>query len=214
MTAKTLIAAGALGLKAGTGIDAGALTSSTSSVRVSADTGSVTVASATGRTSFVAHSGGGLSVTSFTVSGGSAGLTAGGVTTLSKGTASGAIVVTSVGNAALGTLTSSGGAITASSTSGGLTFATLTASTGIKIDAARAWSLGNAISGTALIVKAGAVEVLAHSGHLNVGTITANKASKLITKVGSIKVGKVVGLTKAQLDVQVAGGTKTLPQGY
>mgnify|MGYP006186675633 CR=1 FL=1 len=63
----------------------------------------------------------------------------------------GILEVTSDGNAALGTLTS-GRTINASSTGGGLTFGTLKAATGITMDAARAWSLGNAISGTALKV--------------------------------------------------------------
>jgi hypothetical protein len=218
MTAKTLMASGGLGLKAGTGITAGALTSTSSSVAVSSDTGAVTVASAKGKTSFVAHSGGGLRVTTFTVSGGHAVLTSGGLVTLSKGTASKAIDVTSGGNAALGILTS-GSTIAATSTGGGLTFGTLKAATGITMDAARAWSLGNAISGTALTVTRGTVDVLARAGHLtvgtlNVGTLASTPQSKLKTLAGSVKVGKVVGLKATQLDVQVAGGTKTLPKGY
>ena len=176
------------------------------------------MASATGKTSFEAISVGDLRVTSFTVSGGTALLSAKGATTLSKGTASGAIVVTSDGNAALGTLTS-GSTITATSNGGGLTFGTLKAATGITMDAARAWSLGNAISGTALTVTRGTVDVLARTGNLtvgtlNVGTLASTPQSKLKTLAGSIKVGKVVGLKATQLDVQVAGGTKTLPKGY
>lgn len=218
ITAKTLMAPGGLGLKAGTGISAGTLTSTTANVKVVSDAGSVTVASATGKTSFEAISVGDLRVTSFTVSGGTALLSAKGATTLSKGTASGAIVVTSDGNAALGTLTS-GSTITATSNGGGLTFGTLKAATGITMDAARAWSLGNAISGTALTVTRGTVDVLAPTGNLtvgtlNVGTLASTPQSKLKTLAGSIKVGKVVGLKAAQLDVQVAGGTKTLPKGY
>jgi hypothetical protein len=187
-------------------------------VAVSSGTGAVTVASATGKTSFVAHSGGGLRVTTFTVSGGHAVLTAGGLITLSKGTASGAIKVTSDGNAALGTLTA-GSTITATSKGGGMTFGTLKAATGITMDAARAWSSGNAISGTALTVTRGTVDVLARAGHLtvgtlNVGTLASTPQSKLKTLAGSVKVGKVVGLKATQLDVQVAGGTKTLPKGY
>ncbi|TXI74221.1 MAG: leukotoxin LktA family filamentous adhesin [Limnohabitans sp.] len=219
MTAKTLQASGALGLKARTGITAGALTSSQSSVQVNSDAGSVTVASATGKTSFVASSGGGLSVGSFTVGAGLASLTASGATTLSKGTASGAIVVNSVGNAALGTLTSSGSTIRAVSSGGGLTFGTLQASTGITLEAARAWSLGNAISGTALTVTRGTADVLARSGNMTVGTLSVGALattpkSRLRTLAGSIKVGKVLGLKASQLEVQVSGGTKSMPQGY
>lgn len=218
MTAKTIQASGALNLEADTGLTAAKLTSTTSDVKVASDAGSVTVASATGKTSFEATSGGDLRVTSFTVSLGGALLKAGGTTNLSKGSARYDITVTSDGNAALGTLTS-GSTITASSTGGGLTFGTLKAATGITMDAARAWSSGNAISGKALTVTRGTVDVLARTGNLtvgtlNVGTLASTPQSKLKTLAGSLKLGKVVGLKATQLDVQVAGGTKTLPRGY
>jgi hypothetical protein len=87
------------------------------------------------------------------------------------------------------------------------------------MDAAKAWSVGNAVSGSALTVTRGTVDVLARSGHvvlgtLSVGTVATTPNTTLKTLAGSIKLGKVLGLKAAQLDVQVAGGSKTLPKGY
>ena len=217
--AKSLQAKGAVSLNAATGVRATALTSTASDVMVSSDTGSVSVATAKGKTSFVANSGGGLSVGSFTVGSGNAWLTSGDETTLSKGTASRDILISSGGNAALGTLTSSGSTISATSGSGGLTFGTLRAATGITLEAARAWSKGNAISGSGLTVTRGTVDLLARAGNLTVGTLSVGTLvstpnSRLKTLAGSIRVGKVMGLKASHLNVQAAGGTKTLPKGY
>lgn len=229
MTVTSAKGATAVGLAGGTGVTTGALTSTTSSIDVNSLAGSVTVGSATGKTRFAARSGGALTVKSFTVTAGGATLDAGGAMTLTTGTTTGDMAITSAGNAALGTLTasstgaalsaSSTGRITATSSGGGLTFATLKAGSGIRMDAARAWSVGNALSGTALYVGQGSLDLFARSGNMTVGTLSVltqptGTTSKLKTGAGSIKVSTILGLKPGQLVAEVAGGTKTLPTGF
>jgi hypothetical protein len=172
------------------------------------------VKSASARTNFAANSSGNLDVSSFTVSAGGALLQSGGTTTLDKGVATGNMDITSVGNAAVGRLRTSTGWIHATSTGGGLSFDTLSARTGISLTAARAWSAGNAIAGTSLLVSNGGLDLLATSGAMSIGTLSATAPSKLKTTAGAIKVGRVVRLTPAQLTVDVNGGAKSLPRYY
>ncbi|QHE87193.1 leukotoxin LktA family filamentous adhesin [Hydrogenophaga sp. BPS33] len=220
MTANTLKAHTALDLTAGTGLTAGSLTSTTSSVDVESIAGSVTVNGATAKTSFSARSDDALTIRSFNVTAGNAVLQSGGATLLSTGQTSGDITITSGGHASLGNLTtSSGGKISATSTDGGLAFGTLRAGTGITLDAATSWSGGNAISGSGLYVGNGLVDVLARFGDINIGTLSVTRPvgiSKLTTQAGSVRVSQITGLApnQNQLLVEVAGGTKTVPKGY
>jgi hypothetical protein len=126
----------------------------------------------------------------------------------------GNIDVTSVDNAALGSLSTSNGKIDATSSGAGLTFAKLSAYSAIKLRAAQAWSTGNAISGTSLVVSNGAIDLLAYSGSMLISTLSATANSTLETRAGTVKVGGVLRLTPAQLTVNVSGGSKTLPRYY
>lgn len=95
-----------------------------------------------------------------------------------------------------------------------MTFAKLNAGTGITLDAASAWSAGNAIVGGSLLVSSGGVSLLARAGHLTVGTLSAAALSHLETKAGSVRVSRVSRLRSNQLQVDVVGGTKILPRGF
>jgi hypothetical protein len=220
MVVKDISAFTGVDLSAGTNLTASALTSTTSSIDVESLTGSVTVKAATARTSFAARSAAALTVNSFNVTAGGALLNAGGPTALTTGLTTGHIVVNSTGNAALGTLTtSSTGKITATSTGGGLTFETLRAGAGLKLDASRVWSLGNAISGNALYAGSGSVDFLARSGGITIGAMSvaapAAETTRLLkTQAGSIKVSSYLGPVSGKVAVEVAGGSKTLPKGY
>ncbi|WP_210546544.1 leukotoxin LktA family filamentous adhesin [Rhodoferax sp. PAMC 29310] len=190
------------------------LRSSAADINVASAGGSVVVKSANAKTAFAATSGGDLAVISYTVSAGGAVLQSGGATTLGTGVAKGNINVTSVGNAALGSLSTSNGKIEATSSGAGLTFAKLSAYNAIKLRAAQAWSSGNAISGTSLVVSNGAIDLLAYSGSMLISTLSATANSTLETKAGAINVGRILRLTPAQLLVSVSGGSKTLPRYY
>ncbi|MDB5930426.1 MAG: hypothetical protein JWR60_2133, partial [Polaromonas sp.] len=218
LSAGTVKADTELLLSGGTGLTGRTLTSSKSRIGLASLTGSVTVTGATAKTAFSAYSGQTLDVRGFTVTGGGAVLQSGAGTVLGTGKTTGDIDVTSTGHAALGTLTTgSSGKISATSTRGGLTFGTLRAGTGITLDANTSWSGGNAISGSALYVSSGLVDLLAEFGNISVGTLSVAKPvgiSKLTTRAGSLKVSQISGLTPSQLQVGVAGGTRTLPKGF
>ena len=218
ITANALRAQNALGLSAGTGLTAASLISNTSSVDVESIAGSVTVNGATARTSFSARSGESLTIRSFSVTSGNALLHSGGNTALSAGQTSGDISVTSASHAMLGNLTTgSTGKINATSSGGGLSFATLRAGTGITLDAATSWSSGNAILGSGLYVANGSVDLLARFGNISIGSLSVAKPvgiSKLTTQAGSIRVSQISGLTPEQLTAAATGGTTTLPRGY
>jgi hypothetical protein len=220
MTANTLKAQTGLDLSAGTGLTAGSLTSVTSSVDVESLAGAVTINGATARTSFSARSGDALTIRSFNVTMGNASLQSGGSTLLSAGQASGDITITSGSHASLGNLTtSSGGKISATSSEGGLAFGTLRAGKGITLDAATAWSGGNAITGSGLYVGSGQVDVIARFGNINIGTLSITiplGISTLTTQAGSIRLGQIAGFvpSRNQLVVEVAGGTRIVPAGY
>ena len=212
LSAGTVKADTALLLSAGTGLNARTLTSSTSSIGLESLAGSVTVTGATAKTAFSAFSGETLNVRSFTVTAGGAILKSGGETTLSSGKTTGDIDVASAGNASLGNLTtSSGGKISATSTGGGLSFATLRAGTGITLDAA------TFVSGRDLYVTKGMVDLLARSGDINFSTLsvaTPVGVSQLKTLAGSIGVRRITGLAPEQLTADASGGTTSLPRGY
>lgn len=214
LTVATVKAAGTVDVSGDDGLYASTLSSSRADVKANSVGGSVVVKSATARTNFAANSSGNLDVSSFTVSAGGALLQSGGTTMLGKGVATGNMDITSVGNADLGSLSTSTGWIHATSTGGGLSFDTLSARTGISLTAARAWSAGNAIAGTSLLVSNGGLDLLATSGAMSFGTLSATAPSKLKTTAGAIKVGRVVRLTPAQLTVDVNGGAKSLPRYY
>jgi len=219
LTANSLRAQTELDLSAGTGLTAGALTSVTSSIDVESLAGAVTINGATARTSFSARSGDALTIRSFNVTMGHALLQSGGSTLLSAGQASGDITITSGSHASLGNLTSSGGKISATSQGGGLAFGTLRANTGITLDAATAWSGGNAISGSGLYVSSGLVDVMARFGNINIGTLSVASPlgiSTLTTQAGSLRLGQIAGFASHQnkLVIEVAGGTRIVPAGY
>ena len=71
------------------------------------------------------------------------------------------------------------GKIDASNTKGGMTFATLRAATKIKLDAAKAWSNGQAISGTALYASNGDLDIYARAGGISMTTFSGKTASKV-----------------------------------
>lgn len=220
MKANILKAQTGLDLSAGTGLTAGSLTSVTSSVDVESLAGAVTINGATARTSFSARSGDALTIRSFNVTMGNAVLQSGGSTLLSAGQASGDITITSGSHASLGNLTTaSGGKISATSSGGGLAFGTLRAGKGITLDAATAWSGGNAITGSGLYVGSGQVDVIARFGNINIGTLSITiplGISTLTTQAGSIRLGQIAGFVPGQnqLVIEVAGGTRTVPAGY
>ncbi len=214
LTVATVKAAGTVDLSGDEGLSASTLSSSKANITVASAGGSVVVKSATARTNFAANSWGNLDVSSFTVSAGGALLQSGGATMLGKGVATGNLAVTSAGNAGLGSLSTSTGLIHAASTGGGLSFNTLSARTGINLTAAQAWSGGNAIAGTSLLVTNGGFYLLANAGSMAIGTLSATATSKLKTAAGAIKVGRILRLTPAQLTVEVNGGAKSLPRSY
>ncbi len=196
----------------------GATTSRNADVLLDAMTGSVTVTSASARTSFVAESGASMSIQNFTVTAGGATLKAATGLTLPKGTASGLIDLTSGTNAVLGTITSTGNAIHAGSTGGGLSFTTLKAATGIKLRAASALGSGTlanfGLAGTTLDAGTGGVDAEATQGGIQFGKLTARSSSTIKALSGGLQVSSIGLLTPAQLTAAAQGGTRVLPVGY
>jgi hypothetical protein len=95
-----------------------------------------------------------------------------------------------------------------------MTFATLRAVTKIKLDAAKAWSNGQAISGTALYVSGGDLDIYARAGGISMTTFSGKTASKVKADAGSIKISSIVGLSPAGLLSLTAAGGGTVSVTY
>ena len=165
-----------------------------------------------------------MTIGTFAVTAGYANLVSGGLMTLTTGTSTGDITLrtdASTGNTvsdsgthmALGTLTTTSGKIDASNTKGGMTFATLKAVTKIRLDAAKAWSNGQAINGTAMYVSNGDLDVYAQTGGILVNTVSGKTASKVKTGAGSIKISSITGFSPTSLlGLTASGGTVSAPR--
>ena len=204
-------------LKSSGNLGTGALTSLNGNVNTESLTGSVAVTAASAKTGLVAKSGTTLNMTSFAVSAGSAQVTAGTDFTVGTGTAYGPITLNMTGIGSLGTLTSTTGAISATSSLKGLSFTTLKAGTGITLRAAANMGLGLnpafAIIGTNLDAGAGAVDAQATTGNVQIGKLVAASASTVKALSGNLKITTVtlpatIGLTAS------ATGTRSLPIGF
>ena len=94
-----------------------------------------------------------------------------------------------------------------------MTFATLRAVTKIRLDAAKVWSNGQAISGTAMYVSNGDLDVYAQTGGILVNTVSGKTASKVKTAAGSIKISSITGFSPASLlSLTATGGTVSAPR--
>ncbi|PUE20245.1 leukotoxin LktA family filamentous adhesin [Limnohabitans sp. WS1] len=204
-------------LKSSGNLGTGALTSLNGSVNTESLTGSVAVTAASAKTGLVAKSGTTLNMTSFAVSAGAAQVTAGTDFTVGTGTAYGPITLNMTGIGSLGTLTSTTGAISATSSLKGLSFTTLKAGTGITLRAAANMGLGLnpafAIIGTNLDAGTGAVDAQATTGNVQIGKLMAASASTVKALSGNLKITTVtlpatIGLTAS------ATGTRSLPIGF
>ena len=226
LMATTVKAAKAVDMSGVAGLTATTLTSTNANIDVDSVAGSVNVKTANAKTSFDARSYGAMTIGTFGVTAGYASLLSGGMMTLTTGTATGDMTLrtnATTGNTlsdsttqmALGTLTSSTGKIEASNTKGGMTFATLRAVTQIKLDAAKAWSNGQAISGTALYVSNGDLDIYAKTGGISMTTLSGKTNSKVKTDAGSIKISSIVGVSsKSLLSLTATGGTVSVPVTY
>ncbi|TXH86428.1 MAG: hypothetical protein E6Q78_17105 [Rhodoferax sp.] len=155
-------------------------------------------------------------INDFKVTAGGADFNIGSHFTLTSGTATGLISVDLGGWGSLGTLTSSRGALTA--TSGlGMRFNALKAGTGITllahkqlgygVDAAYAL-IGNSVDG-----GTGSVKATADTGDIKLGRLAAKQASTVTATSGKVNVSAVSLPKGVKLNVS-ASGTKTLPAGY
>jgi hypothetical protein len=225
LTATTVKATKVVDLSGRAGLMATTLTSTSANIDVDSVAGSVNVKTANAITSFAARSYGAMTIGTFGVTAGYASLVSGGMMTLTTGTTTGDMTLRTdgtLGNAvsdsttqmALGTLTSSAGKIDASNTKGGMTFATLRAVTKIKLDAAKAWSNGQAISGTALYVSGGDLDIYARAGGISMTTLSGKTASKVKADAGSIKISSIIGFSPNSLLNLTATGGGTVSVAY
>ena len=215
LTATTVSAAAGVDLSGDAGLTATSLTSTTGFVDVDALTGSVNVKTANAKTYFNANSYGAMTIGTFGVTAGYARLVSGGAMAITTGKTTANMTIDGGTNAALGTLTSSAGEIDASALNGGITFATLRAATQLKLDASKAWLSGQAISGTAVYVSNGGLDLFATSGGISLTTLSGTKQSQVRTLAGPIKISTVAGFSPANLlTVTAVGGIKTVPLAY
>ena len=215
LTVTTAKAATQVDLSGRAGLTATTLTSTNAFIDVESLAGSVSVKTASAKTYFNANSYGAMTVGTFGVTAGYARLVSGGAMAITTGTSTGNMTIDGGTNAALGTLTSSTGQIDASALDGGMTFATLRAASKIKLDASKAWSSGQAISGTALYVSNGGLDLLATSGGISLSTLSGKTQSLVKTNAGSIKISSIQGFSPANLlTVTAVGGVKTVPVTY
>jgi len=199
----------------GAGLTATTLTSTNAFVDVDSSlAGSVNVKTANAKTYFNAKSYGAMTIGTFGVTAGYAKLFSRAAMGITTGASSGYMDIDGGTNVALGNLTSTGGFIDAQSSGGGMTFGTLRANSYAYLRADKAWTNGQAISGTALYASNGYLDVLANSGGITVGTLSATTPSSVITNSGSIKISTVLGLTKPNLTITPTGGTKTVPLAF
>ena len=227
LTATTVKAAKQVDLSGAAGLVATSLTSTNANIDVDSVAGSVNVKTANALTSFAARSYGPMTIGTFGVTAGYASLVSGGMMALTKGTTRDNITLAmndTTGNKvsdgttqmALGTLTSSAGQIDARNAKGGMSFATLRAVTKIKLEAAKAWSNGQAINGTALYVSNGDLDLYALTGGISMTTMSGKNTSKVRTDSGSIKISSILGFSsKSQLTLTPGGsGTVSVPVAY
>jgi hypothetical protein len=215
LTVTTAKAATQVDLSGRAGLTATTLTSTNAFIDVESLSGSVSVKTASAKTYFNANSYGAMTVGTFGVTAGYARLVSGGAMAITTGTSTGNMTIDGGTNAALGTLTSSAGQIDASALDGGMTFATLRAASKIKLDASKAWGSGQAISGTALYVSNGGLDLLATSGGISLSTLSGKTQSLVKTNAGSIKISSIQGFSPANLlTVTAVGGVKTVPVTY
>jgi hypothetical protein len=218
LTTGTVRAISGIAASGSQNVTMGALTSSTGAIDVNAFTGSVSLASATAREGLRVQAGAALSLGSFTVSGGNATLKASTTLSLPRGSASGLVDVSAGGVATLGALTSTKGAIYASSTGNGLTFATLRAANGIRLRASTAMGSGVqgsfGLIGTTLDAGNGALDAHVLQGDVQIGTLSARSNSVLTAQAGSLRVNTIRLLRPFQLAATAQGGVRVLPSGY
>ncbi|MDB5752986.1 MAG: hypothetical protein JWP65_3407 [Ramlibacter sp.] len=199
MTANTLRAQTGLDLSAGTGLTAASLTSVTSRVDVSTDSGPLLMNSVIARTAFNATSGDALTIKAFNAA--TARLEAGtGLTVAGTGTTSGAMDLRSDGYAVFATLMSSAGSITADA-AGSMTANTLRAQTGLELSAGAGLTAGSLTSVTSR------VDVTTGSGPLLMNSVIAKTAFNAAS--GDALTVKAFGAATASLvagtDLIVAG---------
>jgi len=215
LTVTTAKAATQVDLSGRAGLTATTLTSTNAFINVDSLAGSVNVKTANAKTYFNANSYGAMTLGTFGVTAGYASLVSGAAMAITKGTSTGNMSIDGGTNAALGTLTSSAGFIDAAALNGGMTFATLRAASKIKLDATQAWSNGQGISGTALYVSNGDLDLFAASGGISLTTLSGKTRSNVKTNAGAIKISSVLGFAPANLlTVTATGGAKTVPVAY
>jgi hypothetical protein len=87
--------------------------------------------------------------------------------------------------------------------------------TQIKLDAAKAWSNGQAISGTALYVSGGDLDIYAKTGGITMTTLSGkNISSKVKTDNGSIKISSILGFSSKNLLTLTPGSGGTVSVTY
>jgi hypothetical protein len=217
MTTGAVSGASTVLVKSSGNLVTGALTSTSANVNAQSLTGSVTVTAAKAATALVAQSGTSMTLGSFSVSTGGATLTSGADFTSGTGTSYGPMTISMTGVGSLGTLTSTTGAITATSTLKGMSFNALKAGTGIILRAKANMGLGlnpsYALFGTSLDAGTGAVDAQTTTGNIQIGKLIAKTNSTVKTTNGSLKITAVTLPTLVTLTATTAG-VRTLPAGY
>jgi hypothetical protein len=193
------------------------VTSTNANVNAQSLTGSVAVTTAKAATALVAQSGTTMTLGSFTVSAGGANLTSGTDFTSGTGTSYGPMTISMTGIGSLGTLTTTTGAINATSTLKGMSFTALKAGTGIILRAKANMGLGLnptfALFGTSLDAGTGAVDAQTTTGNIQIGKLIAKTNSTVKTSDGSLKISAVTLPALVTLTATTSG-TRSLPAGY
>ena len=121
------------------------------------------------------------------------------------------------GIGSLGTLTTTTGAINATSTLKGMSFTALKAGTGIILRAKANMGLGLnptfALFGTSLDAGTGAVDAQTTTGNIQIGKLIAKTNSTVKTSDGSLKISAVT-LPALVTITATTSGTRSLPAGY
>ncbi|MGV0984367.1 MAG: leukotoxin LktA family filamentous adhesin [Limnohabitans sp.] len=204
-------------LKSSGNLVATTVTSTNANVNAQSLTGSVAVTTAKAATALVAQSGTTMTLGSFTVSAGGANLTSGTDFTSGTGTSYGPMTISMTGIGSLGTLTTTTGAINATSTLKGMSFTALKAGTGIILRAKANMGLGLnptfALFGTSLDAGTGAVDAQTTTGNIQIGKLIAKTNSTVKTSDGSLKISAVT-LPALVTITATTSGTRSLPAGY
>jgi hypothetical protein len=217
LTTGTVLGASGVLLKSSGNLGTASLTSLNAGVSGESLTGSVSISAVNAKTSLVAKSMATMTLNTFTVSNGGASLNAGTDFTSVNGTAYGPITVTMKGVGTLGSLTSTTGAISATSTLKGMSFNALKAATGITLLAKANMGLGlnpaYALFGTSLDAGTGAVDAQTTTGNVQTGKLTAKLTSTLKSTDGNLKINAIALPALVTLNATTSG-TKSLPAGY